>query len=625
MTVTTTVADQNEQRTEPSSLQSDQSRHGSDTETVPQSAHSTPNDNQSASGNQTFTENNEDSYTKEGASETSTHNEKVTSLKSQASTDNDKDLQNKPEASDKSSSTQPPQSGASVLLTLAICLVVFLNSLDRTVLTTAVPKITDDFHSIKDIGWYASAFMFANSCLLLPLGKIYTFYSPKWVYLICIGVFEMGSLICGLAPSSAVFIGGRAIAGAGAAGTVVGGYTLLFCVLPLHKRPWYNGVIGGVMGVSAATGPLIGGAFTTSVSWRWCFLVNLPIGGIAMLIVVLFLRPPPAVQAGLNVRQQLALLDLLGESLLIPSMICLILALHWGGAQYRWSDGRVIAVLVTFAVTLVAFGLVQMLYPDTATIPPRLAKNRSIMAGMIFEACISATLMVFLWCIPLWFQNIKDATAMRSGINTIPILISFCTGSVVSGLVVGRIGYYTPVAIVGSAITATGAGLIVLWKTTTSVVETSGYQIVLGLGLGLGFQQGSMAAQTVLLPSDIPTGLAIMNIIQQLSGAVFVCIGYNLLKTSLIHKLGAVVHDYINPQLIINTGATEFRRLVPQQDLPRALAAYNSALRQAFLLGFIVACTSALGSCLLEWRSVKGDQGPKKENVQAEEVSSRKY
>ncbi|USW59767.1 Putative major facilitator superfamily, MFS transporter superfamily [Septoria linicola] len=513
---------------------------------------------------------------------------------------------------------QPSQSSeheATVVLTIAICLVVFLMSLDRTILATAVPSITDDFHSLNDVGWYASGFLFASSCMLLPFGKIYTFYSPKWVYVISICIFEVGSLICGVAPSSAVFIVGRAIAGAGSAGISVGAFTLLACVLPLHKRPLYNGILGAVMGVAAVAGPLLGGVFTTLVSWRWCFFINLPIGGVAMLIVFWYLQPVQAVQTGLNVGQQLAQLDLLGELFLIPSTICLLLALQWGGAQYRWSDGRVVAVLVTFSAFLVAFVVVQMRYPDTATIPSRVVKSKSIIAALIFAACMSATMMVVLWCIPLWFQDIKNTTAMRSGINTIPILMSFSLGTAISGIFVGRIGYYTPVAMASSAITATGAGLIWKWNTSTSAREWSGHQILLGFGLGIGFQQSSMAAQTVLMPDDVPIGLALVNVIQQLGGALSVSMGQNLFKASLVHNLGAVLHGSINPQSIVKTGATEFRKFASQRDLPGVLLVYNSALQQAFLLGLITATISALGSCLLEWRSVKGDQGPRRQSA----------
>jgi MFS family permease len=135
--------------------------------------------------------------------------------------------------------------------------------------------MTDDFHSLDDIGWYGSAFMLTACCFQLLIGRVYTFHSPKWVFLTCIFIFEIGSAICGAAPNSVAFIVGRAIAGIGSAGIMAGGVILMITTLPLAKRPIWMGLFGAVFGVSSVIGPLLGGAFTTDVSWRWCFYSQL--------------------------------------------------------------------------------------------------------------------------------------------------------------------------------------------------------------------------------------------------------------------------------------------------------------------------------------------------------------
>lgn len=131
-----------------------------------------------------------------------------------------------------------------------------------------MPQITDDFNSFGDVGWYASSFLLTASAFCLLLGRIYSFYSPKWVYLILIAVFEIGSLICAVAPNSITFIVGRAIAGLGSAGIMQGSIVLLMYAAPLDKRPMYTGFVGAIFGVASVAGPLLGGVFTTSVSWR---------------------------------------------------------------------------------------------------------------------------------------------------------------------------------------------------------------------------------------------------------------------------------------------------------------------------------------------------------------------
>jgi MFS family permease len=451
--------------------------------------------------------------------------------------------------------------------------------------------------------------MLTTSCFQLLWGKFYTFYPPKYVFLALITLFEIGSAICGSAPNSIAFIIGRAIAGMGSAGILSGAIVLMVSAVPLAKRPLYNGFFSAVLGTSSVVGPLLGGAFTTNLSWRWCFYINLPVGGIAILVILFALKPTPPAAPGLTIRQQLAKLDLLGELFLFPCLICLLLALQWGGSTYAWSSWRIILLFVLFGVCLIAFIVTEILTQETATIKIRVIKNRSVISAMWFMFCLASTMLLLIYYLPIWLQAIKGKSAVKSGIDTIPLVLSLTIGSTLSGQLVGRLGYYTPFTMASSCLISIGAGLISTFKVNTSTGMWIGYQIILGFGIGLGLQHGPIAVQTVLEPKDVPMGVSLVFFCQQLGGAIFVSVGQNVFDNKLIAGVTSVVEG-LNPHTIVNTGATDLRDAVPATGLYEVLVAYNEALRWVFIVGVIMACLSALGSFTLEWRSVKDEQGP---------------
>jgi MFS family permease len=210
-------------------------------------------------------------------------------------------------------------------------------------------------------------------------------------------------------------------------------------------------------------------------------------------------------------------------------------------------------------------------------------------------------MMLMLYYIPEWLQAIKGVSAIRSGIDTIPLVLSLIVASILTGQLISKVGYYTPFGIGSAVIMSVGSGLITTWSVDTSSGKWIGYQIILGFGLGMGMQVATLAAQTVLDRKDVPIGMTLMFFMQQLGGAIFVSVGLNVLDNQLTKQLPAAYE-----QAVVDLGATEFRTIVPAEDLNSVLQAYNASLREVFIVGTCLSCISLLGAVFIEFRSVKG-------------------
>lgn len=219
-------------------------------------------------------------------------------------------------------------------------------------------------------------------------------------------MFQIGSAICGAAPSATVLIVGRAIAGAASAGIFSGCMLIMIPMIPLHKRPMFQGLFGVVFGVASVVGPLVGGAFTSKLSWRWCFYINLPVGGFTLVFMCFFWNPPSRTFPPASLWTHIKRLDPLGSLFFLPGIVCLLLALQWGGSTYAWSSWRVIPLFLLFGALMVAFTVVQVMLPETATLPGHIVKQRSILAGAFFTFFLSASMLTMVYFVPIWCKCI---------------------------------------------------------------------------------------------------------------------------------------------------------------------------------------------------------------------------
>jgi MFS family permease len=350
----------------------------------------------------------------------------------------------------------------------------------------------------------------------------------------------------------------------------------------------------------------MGGAFTDHLTWRWCFYINLPFGAVTAAFIIPFFQVPrrgKKVEGGFMV--QIKRFDLYGTAVFLPAIVCLLLALQWGGSKYPWKSGQVIALLVLFAVLIIAFLAIQVWKQEDATVPPRVFKNRNVWGSAWFGAMLGACFFVLVYYLPIWFQAIKGVSATKSGIMNLPAILGLVVISMVAGGAVTYFGYYTPFMLVSSVLMAIGAGLLSTFEVDTNHSKWIGYQFIFGAGVGFGMQQTLVAVQTALPAEDVAIGTAIQMFSQTLGGALFISVGQNIFTNQLLKNLKTVVPD-LDPSIVLVTGATELKNAIEAKFLPGVLVAYNQTLTETFYVSVACGTASIIGAAFVEWKSMKG-------------------
>ncbi|KZF24651.1 permease of the major facilitator superfamily [Xylona heveae TC161] len=491
----------------------------------------------------------------------------------------------------------------SILLALGLSLI--LTSLDTAVIATAIPSITNHFKTIADVGWYSSGYRLTSCSFQFMFGKLYTVFSIKKVFLIAVCIFELGSLLCGIAPTSAALIFGRVISGLGAAGIISGVFTILAQTIPLRTRSFYAASFAAIEMISDIAGPLVGGVLTEKLSWRWCFYIILPMGAITFLFVLIFFDNPRVnADTSLPLKEKVSRLDLLSSAIFVPSVVCLLLALQWGGTKYGWTDVRIICLFVIFAILLGAFAWLQKRRQDRAILPPRIILRRSILAGMWFSFFNNAALNVFYFYLPIYFQAVKRVSAAKSGIMTIPMIGASMVAFVLGGSGVSLTGFYTPFMIATSLLTPISAGLFTTLKINAPPADSIGYQLLLGFGGALGFQAPQIAAQTILAQSDVPMGIAVVVFAQALGPALSVPLAQTIFTSRLASALENV-NPPLNATALDSMGLSDLSKYISKEEIVSVLEGYDKSITQTFYLPLALTCLTLIGSLAMEWRSVK--------------------
>ncbi|KAH7069958.1 major facilitator superfamily domain-containing protein [Paraphoma chrysanthemicola] len=482
-----------------------------------------------------------------------------------------------------------------VPILLALICSVFLVALDMTIVGTAIPKITDEFDGLNMVSWYGSVYFMTFGGFQPAAGKFFKYFPLKASFLGSIFIFVIGSLICAVAQNSVTFVVGRAVAGLGAAGVATGAFTIIAFAAEPKIRPGLIGMIGAAYGLSSVLGPILGGVFADKATWRWCFYINLPVGGVSALLIFFFFKTPPqATVTKANWPEKIIQMDPVGVTLVMSGIITFILAVEYGGQKKPWDSSTVIGLFVGFVLIWVAFVAWEYFNQERAMLPRRLLSKRWVWQPSIFQFFYAAAYFVLLYYLPIYFQSVDNRSAISSGVLNLPLVLSLALGSTVSGITVSKTGHAAPFMIIGAVLCTVSAGLMYTFDIGTSMGKWIGYQVFYGASIGAGFQMGITIAQANATMEDMSSVTAIVLFFQTIGGAFSVAAAQSAFVNRMLSEVSRRAPD-IAPGLVIGTGATQIRRVFTVDQVPNIVLAYMAGIKVTFAL--VVALTGF--ACLL--------------------------
>ncbi|HEX7000851.1 MAG TPA: MDR family MFS transporter [Trueperaceae bacterium] len=503
-----------------------------------------------------------------------------------------------------------------------ILVVLFLTSLNLTVVGTALPRIIAELQGFKLYAWAFTAYSLSSTVTLPIYGKLSDIYGRKRILMFGILLFSAASALGGLAQSMPQLIVIRGLQGLGGGALISMAFSAIGDIFTPRERGAYQGFTGAVFGFSSVVGPLAGGLITDTIGWRWVFFVNVPIALIAMAVIMRYFPAPTQRGSGR--------IDVVGSALLMLGIVPLLLALTWGGVDLPWTSLPILALFAASAALLGAF-LWWQGRTANPVLDPELFQSRTFNVANVGGFLSGVGMFGAVIYLPLYIQGVQGGSAASSGFALTPLMLGMVVSSTVAGLMVSRTGRYRPFILAGLATITVGFLLNATMDTATPLLLTVAFSVLLGLGFGPTNSLFVLAVQNALPQSKLGTATSANMFFRQIGGtlgvAVFGAIVAATISAQVQGSLGpqlsdlppAVVEEFNSPNLLTSpdqlararaevealAGGEAFTRLV--SGLREALAA---GLSRVFTVGALLSLIAFASSFLLPVLELRTSHGP---------------
>jgi EmrB/QacA subfamily drug resistance transporter len=458
-----------------------------------------------------------------------------------------------------------------------LLLVMLLAALDSTIVATALPTIVNELGGLAHLSWVVTAYLLAQTVVTPIYGKLGDLYGRKPVLQSAIVIFLIGSALCGLSQSMTHLILFRAIQGFGGGGLMVTTLAIIGDIIPPRQRGRYQGIFGAAFGVASVAGPLLGGYFTSNLTWRWIFYINLPLGILALVVLAAILPSQSSYQRHV--------IDYLGAGLLAVSLAAIILVTDLGGVEYPFSSPLMIGLIVVGVVGLIAFMAVEG-RAEEPILPLRLFRIRDVWVTSAIGLIIGFALMGSVTFLPLFLQTVKGLSPTVSGLRMIPLMGGTLVTSILSGQIASRTGRYKIFPIVGLAMVTAALFLISRMTVATSNLTIELLMLLLGFGLGFVMQMLIIAVQNAVEYQDLGVATSNAILFRFIGGSFGTALLGAVLATRLnaTQSLMAALDTVFLLAAVIASFGLLLSFLLPERRLRETIAAATEEIGQAFAM-----------------------------------------
>ncbi|SEG99290.1 drug resistance transporter, EmrB/QacA subfamily [Nonomuraea solani] len=477
------------------------------------------------------------------------------------------------------------------LIIIALMLGMLLAALDQTIVSTALPTIVGDLGGLEQLSWVVTGYMLASTVSTPLWGKLGDQFGRKRLFVSAIVIFLAGSALCGLSRNMGELIAFRAVQGLGGGGLMVLAQAIVGDVVSARERGKYQGFFGAVFAVSSIVGPLLGGLFVDHLSWHWVFYINLPLGAVALFVIVAVLPGD-----GTRTRHRI---DYAGVVLLGGATSCLVLVTTWGGTMYGWGDPVIVGLVGAAVALLVAWVVVERRAAEPV-LPLGLFRGRAFTMASAVGFVVGFGMFGALTYLPLYLQVVHGVSPTASGIYLLPMMAGMLTMSIVSGQIISKTGKYRFLPIAGTAVASAGMLLLSTMTELSSLFTLGVYLLVLGVGLGMTMQVLVIVVQNAVDFKDLGVATSGATFFRSIGGSFGVAALGSVFTATLNDDLREVARGARLPPGFDASRVQEDPTVI--QRLPRELAAdFLHVYADAIAAVFRVAAPVMFGAFVLSW------------------------